>query len=89
MAWRTPEECERCVVADDDGRLQVNADHPDYPHPGLGDRVAAGLAAVGITEERVARVTGKPCGCKQRREALNKIGDAVGISGRKTAVDTP
>lgn len=43
------------------------------PCRGLGDRVAAvasftGLATVAKTVERV---TGKPCGCAQRRAALN------------------
>jgi hypothetical protein len=42
--------------------------------------VAAGLAAVGVTEERVARVVGvKDCGCKKRREALNRSGKILGI----------
>lgn len=49
------------------------------PRPGLGDRAAAVLAAVGITEERVARVTGRPCNCKKRREALNRIGHVIGL----------
>jgi hypothetical protein len=46
---------------------------------GLGDLVAAGLAAVGITPERVAAVTGKPCKCKQRQKALNELGRSIGI----------
>lgn len=46
---------------------------------GLGDMVAAGLAAVGITPERVSALTGKPCGCKKRRAALNAIGRRLGI----------
>jgi hypothetical protein len=46
---------------------------------GLGDLVAAGLAAVGITPERVSAVTGKPCKCKQRQQALNEIGRSIGI----------
>lgn len=80
-AGRTPEECERCVVGDDGRTLRVDADHADYPRPGLGDRVAAGLAAVGITEDRVARVAGKSAcgGCKRRRERLNELGKAVGF----------
>jgi|688.fasta_scaffold573539_1 hypothetical protein len=80
MAGKTAEGCERCVVADDGKTLQVDAEHADYPRPGLGDRVAAGLAAVGVTEERVARAVGKPCGCKQRREALNSLGKTIGLS---------
>ena len=75
MAGKTDEDCERCVVADDGKTLQVDAEHADYPRPGLGDRVAAGLAAAGVTEERVARVVGKSCGCKQRRELLNRLGE--------------
>lgn len=46
---------------------------------GLGDMVAAGLAAVGITPERVSALTGKPCGCKQRQAALNALGRRLGI----------
>ena len=41
---------------------------------GLGDWVQFALAAIGITKERVEKVSGKPCGCKQRQEALNKLG---------------
>lgn len=53
--------------------------------PGLGDMVAAGLSAIGITKERVEAVVGGPCGCEKRRELLNELGQAVGIGGaRKT-----
>ena len=51
--------------------------------PGLGDMVATGLAAVGITKERaqaVANAVGvKDCGCAGRQEALNRAGYALGI----------
>jgi len=41
---------------------------------GLGDLVELGLNAVGITEDRVKKVTGKDdCGCKKRKAALNKL----------------
>ena len=46
---------------------------------GLGDRIAAGLAAVGITEARVSRLVGRPCGCRERRAALNRLGRRLGI----------
>ena len=46
---------------------------------GLGDMVAAGLAAVGITPERVSRVLGRPCGCKERAATLNELGRRIGI----------
>lgn len=46
---------------------------------GLGDMVAAGLAAVGITPERVSAAIGKDCGCAKRKEALNALGRRIGI----------
>lgn len=50
---------------------------------GLGDMVAAGLEAVGITKERVQAVASKvgvkDCGCRQRQDALNRIGRQFGI----------
>lgn len=39
----------------------------------LGDAVEALLSSVGITEERVTKWIGRPCGCKGRQERLNKI----------------
>jgi hypothetical protein len=48
--------------------------------PGLGDMVSAGLSAIGITPERVSKALGvKDCGCRQRAEALNRIGRKLGI----------
>jgi hypothetical protein len=48
--------------------------------PGLGDMVAAGLSAVGITPERVSKALGvKDCGCKKRQQRLNDIGRKFGI----------
>ena len=49
------------------------------PKPGLGDIVAAGLSAIGITKERVSAVVGGDCGCAKRQEALNALGRRVGI----------
>lgn len=46
---------------------------------GLGDRVAAGLAALGITEDLVSKILGRPCGCPARRSALNRLGRRFGI----------
>ena len=43
-------------------------------HPGLGDRVSQALSLVGITEERVSKWLGRPCGCAKRREKLNQLG---------------
>ena len=47
--------------------------------PGLGDRVASALAAVGITKERVSKALGKPCGCAKRQAKLNELVRRFGI----------
>lgn len=50
------------------------------PRSGLGDYVAAGLSAIGITPERVSAALGvKDCGCKQRQARLNELGRKFGI----------
>jgi hypothetical protein len=48
--------------------------HKRQCNAGLGDIVAAGLEAVGVTKERVSAVLGRPCACPQRQEALNQLG---------------
>lgn len=40
----------------------------------LGDKVEAALKLVGVTEERVTRWAGRPCGCAARKERLNQLG---------------
>ncbi|MGA0207730.1 MAG: hypothetical protein ACO3LT_08075 [Ilumatobacteraceae bacterium] len=75
-----------CIVEHHaDGTITVDHTHPAYPHPrkGLGDRVADGLAAVGITKERVSKLVGKDCGCKKRQEALNRLGQRAAEAVRK------
>lgn len=52
--------------------------------PGLGDMVAAGLSAVGITKERVSKAIGRPCGCAGRQAALNKLGQKLGLPPGQT-----
>lgn len=52
--------------------------------PGLGDMVAAGLSAVGITKERVTKAIGRPCGCAGRQAALNKLGQKLGLPPGQT-----
>jgi hypothetical protein len=49
------------------------------PSPGLGDMMKGALSAIGITEERVSKAIGRPCGCGKRAEALNKLGHKLGI----------
>lgn len=48
------------------------------PPAGLGDFVAAGLAAIGITKERAQAVASAvgvhDCGCQKRQAALNAAG---------------
>ena len=70
-----------CVQSQDGDMWTIDEKHPKYPRPkpGLGDMVAAGLAAVGITPERVRKLTGRPCRCQERKEALNRAGRAIGI----------
>jgi len=40
---------------------------------GLGDAIERGLSAIGITKQRVEKVTGKDCGCAKRKKALNDL----------------
>ena len=51
--------------------------------PGLGDMVAAGLDAIGVTKDRVQAVASKvgvkDCGCKKRQAALNRLGEKLGL----------
>ena len=81
----TLEQVQPCIVSQDGGRLVVDETHNNYPRakPGLGDMVAAGLDAIGITKERAQAVASKvgikDCGCKKRQEALNSLGRNLGI----------
>jgi hypothetical protein len=73
-----------CVVAQEGNLWTVDETHPAYPRVrkrrGLGDMVAAGLSAVGITPERVSAALGvKDCGCAKRQALLNEWGRKVGI----------
>lgn len=84
----TLDEVRDCIVSEEGDLITVDETHPAYPRarrPGLGDIVAAGLDAVGITKERVqavaSRVGIKDCGCKQRQQRLNELGKKLGIGG--------
>ena len=81
-----PGSLDGCIVQHGD-ILTLDTEHPCYPHarPGLGDMVAAGLAAVGITKERVSAVLGRDCGCPKRQQALNEFGKRLGIGGNADA----
>lgn len=41
----------------------------------LGDAVKSALEMLGVTEERVSRFLGRPCGCRRRRDRLNRLSD--------------
>lgn len=77
----TWEQVEPCIVIKDGDTITVDETHPAYPHakPGLGDMVASGLSAVGITKQRVSAIVGGDCGCQKRQEALNALGRRLGI----------
>lgn len=59
-------------------------EQPAAKTTGLGDVVAQALSTIGVTEERVSQWIGRPCGCKERREKLNVIGQwaARVVSGK-------
>lgn len=76
----TWEQVAPCIVAEDGDTITVDETHSAYPRPGIGDAVAAGLSAVGITPERITKATGKPCGCGKRKKALNRLGRRLGVN---------
>lgn len=83
----TLDEVRACIVSQDGERITVDEKHPAYPRtakPGLGDMVASGLAAAGITKERVSAMLGKPCNCPKRQAALNKLGAMLGLPPGQT-----
>jgi hypothetical protein len=71
-----PDEVAACIVQDNGSTLLVDETHAAYPRarPGLGDMVAAGLSAIGITKERVSAAVGGDCGCSKRQDAMNEWG---------------
>jgi len=66
--------CTRCGFR---GRSGLRRNCPVGGKPGLGDLVEKALSAVGITKKRVEKITGKPCGCGKRQEALNRLGRKI------------
>ena len=77
----TLDEVRPCIVAEDGDAITVDETHPAYPRarPGLGDMVAAGLSAIGVTKERVSAAVGGDCGCAKRQQQLNELGRRIGI----------
>jgi len=72
-------KCQRCGFRLCGAKPPIRRRCDAPPRPGLGDMVAAGLSAIGITKERVSAVVGGDCGCAKRQEALNALGRKVGI----------
>jgi hypothetical protein len=75
-----------CVVAQDGDTWTIDESHRAYPRVrmGLGDMVAAGLEAIGITKARVAAAMGvTDCGCNKRQQQLNALGRWLGIGATK------
>jgi len=67
------------------GQTAESTDEKSGPR-GLGDMVAAGLDAIGITKERVEAFVGGPCGCPERQAAMNAAGAKwLGLSPGSTA----
>ena len=77
----TLDEVRPCIVSEDGDSITVDETHPAYPRarPGLGDMVASGLSAIGITKQRVSKLAGGDCGCAKRQQALNDLGRKIGI----------
>lgn len=51
----------------------------------LGDAISTALSSVGITEDRVSKWLGRPCGCAKRRKKLNELSDWAIMVATNTA----
>jgi hypothetical protein len=72
-------KCTRCGFVVCNVKLPVYRKCDIQSSPGLGDMVAAGLSAIGMTKERVSALAGGDCGCSKRQEQLNELGRKIGI----------
>ena len=87
-----------CVVERDGDRWLIDPSHPHYPRKReewkpipIGDLEERGLTAIGITKERVEKLTrteGKPggCGCPGRKKWLNEVGNKVQRDARNALI---
>jgi hypothetical protein len=66
--------CRHCPFRDGD---EWPAPQPFVPAPliplELGDLVESALTKIGITKDKVEQWLGRPCGCAERQEKLNKL----------------
>lgn len=54
----------------------------------LGDLVSQALSTIGVTEDRVEKWLGRPCGCPERRKMLNQLDEwARGLFSRDKPAD--
>jgi hypothetical protein len=75
--------CKRCGV-----HVTRPAVIRDCAGPGLGDRVASALSALGITKDRVSKLAGGGCGCAKRQAAMNAAGAKyLGLSPGSTTAE--
>ena len=75
-----PDECPYGVTVDSLPPVDRLLLMPATPaNRGLGDMVAAGLSAIGITKRRMSKLAGGDCGCAERQKALNDLGRKIGI----------
>jgi len=81
--WECVCPCGYVTHAKSDTAYHVCETSKPRAKPGLGDMVAAGLDAIGITKERVQAVASKvgikDCGCAKRQAALNRLGEKLGL----------
>lgn len=54
----------------------------------IGDMIETAAASIGVTPERIVAVTGKPCGCKKRKDAINKSHLTLVIRWHKARADS-
>lgn len=75
----TDEQVQQLLIEHDGENVKIDETHPAWcsscSKKKLGDRVADGLAAFGITPERVSKIMGRDCGCKKRKQKLNELHD--------------
>jgi hypothetical protein len=69
----------QCQTIEEQARAHLEAwSHARIKIPPLrlGSMIAAGLNMVGVTEERVKKLVGD-CGCSQRKNKLDQVGEGV------------
>lgn len=70
--------CKTIVELAEDAAIEIATRRITFTPPRPGTAIAAGLAAIGVTEELVKKLTGvKDCGCKGRQARLDVAAAAV------------